>query len=386
LKQSTEITTTITSSPNPVITKTASNVMRWNNQDYAYVAGGNTLVKYSIQLTNIPPATEALRNPTIKDDLTDIWDKLQTSCGVTGTLDTYIKDISDGGVLNVATKTISWTIPRIGRGGSATVSFSLDISGCSGVDASLMNTTTAAGSNFTNKTTNHLLKLLHLLKAEIGFSKREASWVSGKKYYDGDLITYRLSVSNVGPLRVKEITISDVVPSTIQLTLADGGRIVTNQIGTVSRSGNTVIATSSGSINSPHFRGDPSTNSDYEDSTSFIVEIPGKINMGTGFCQSKNIFNTGFATIEQVSTSHFNADTDLTYKTIENNLSENSQNIVVYPKAPELVVNVTADKHGMLVAKVNDKITYTVTVKNNGRGATAADTQLVITPPTATIM
>ena len=396
LVTSAETVTTINSKPLPEIKKTTTaGTMRWNNQDYAYIAGGNTLVTYSVTVANgvdassktirYPRATEAIRTPVVKDNLSQLWSQLQTSCGLGGTLSSYITNISDGGTLNSTTNEITWNLSRMAISTYKTVSFTLNIAGCAGAtgDVSLTNNASFAGANSPQITDNHTLIILQKLTGNFAFGKQEQSWSSTKKYYDGDAITYRLSIANAGPLRAKGLTITDTVPSQIQLTLTDGGTIATNQVGIVSKSGNTVTATTSGSINSPYFRGTTGENSDYADNSSFVLSIPGRITMGTGFCAAQSIINTGSFKIEQVSTSHHNADTDLVNNLIQATVKDQPQHIQVYPKTPELTVNVTADKtHGKQVAKVNEKITYTVTVQNTGRGATAANTQLVLTPPT----
>lgn len=147
------LVTTLTSSPSPTISKTASGVIDLGGVKYVYSGGSYTpVITYTISKSQTansnsaaPVGRETIFNPHYEDDLTDIWNKLISSCSVSDP-STRIS-INDGGVLDSGTKKITWpTASNIAPGADYTVTYTVDYTGCT--DSTVFNNTaTLYGSN-----------------------------------------------------------------------------------------------------------------------------------------------------------------------------------------------------------------------------------------------
>ena len=151
--------TELISTPKPVIDKTVSGTIRQDNQNHVYSAPPEytNTVKYHIKISggNIGgTGQETIFNPYVTDDLSDIYSKLSTVCGVASP-STRISAISTGGVLNNGAQTIIWSgLSNIGPlEGDQYFSFSVDYTGCPS-DTEINNVSHLDSDNTTRVTDN----------------------------------------------------------------------------------------------------------------------------------------------------------------------------------------------------------------------------------------
>jgi uncharacterized repeat protein (TIGR01451 family) len=126
--------TQITSTPDPTIEKNVSGTALIGDKHYVVNAAGYTpIVTYTVTLSNSFTGTgrETIFNPTITDNLTNIMTNLQNVCGV-GTPASRITPLG-GGLLSgntITWDTVSGDITHIVPGGTQTVSYTVDYTGC----------------------------------------------------------------------------------------------------------------------------------------------------------------------------------------------------------------------------------------------------------------
>jgi hypothetical protein len=99
----------IFSQARPKITKGASGTFNYGGKNYVYLAYNPTLT-YTITVSN-PYGTELINQPVIIDDLTDLSNKFNLTCGTGLSLAQRVSEISDGGVLSGTT--LTWNLPNI---------------------------------------------------------------------------------------------------------------------------------------------------------------------------------------------------------------------------------------------------------------------------------
>ncbi|GHV26119.1 hypothetical protein FACS1894176_06190 [Bacteroidia bacterium] len=201
--------------------------------------------------------------------------------------------------------------------------------------------------------------------------------VGGGTVYYGDIVTYQLHLSNVGPVRLEEVKFDDLLPPELELVSAD---IVSAQGGTVSVSGNALHFDFSGCVNSQYFPS-PATSSCYNQPTAATATIKARITTPTDACKTTVINNTASYDILSVSTSHLNDDSAMTGVVNGSGVAtslhgEGSRAFYANPLKGEFSLSL----NGSTNIQVKEKGSYTLTIANQGKDASLNTTVTILVP------
>ncbi len=227
----------VTSIPRPALEKRTGNTISIGDTVYAYDGNPyNGRVNYSIVYNNRVSGSsvgmEALFEPVITDDLSDIIDLMTKECAEANPVD-RISNISDNGV--IVGNTIVWrpdgTIEPLA---SRTVSFTVDYSGC-GSGEVVTNTASADSANTDPVTAAVDVRLFdvplfdgNVAKGENGSIRglyndyapdADPTSMAGKVPYGGTT-TYNLLVKNTALLKLGDIVMQDMIPTGMEFVSA----------------------------------------------------------------------------------------------------------------------------------------------------------------------
>jgi uncharacterized repeat protein (TIGR01451 family) len=98
------------------------------------------------------------------------------------------------------------------------VNYKINFSDCTQDNTTFTNTATFSGKNISPTSTSYTAHLLKLLSAGTQYFK---TLLEGGTIYYGDVITYQLLLSNIGPVRMEDIHFEDFLPPELELVSAD---------------------------------------------------------------------------------------------------------------------------------------------------------------------
>jgi large repetitive protein len=220
------VKTVLTSKPVPKLTKRVSGAIRISGTNYVLNAGQyTTTVTYTVTGENgfAPTGRETIFNPIYTDDLTDIYAKLVANCGVAA--GSEVARITPNMGATISGTTITWPVqPHLGPGGSQTVNFQVNYSGCS--DATIIdNIGHLDADNIDLMSDPEPVRIGIDLSVPSGiFAKGDkvagaASIAAGLDdnplalQYSGDVYSYLLQINNTAAVRVQNIVMVDKVPA-----------------------------------------------------------------------------------------------------------------------------------------------------------------------------
>lgn len=420
--------TIIASSPSPVIKKNVSGVVTINGIDYVVsVSPFSPVITYTLILQNqqAPNGRETIFNPIIRDNISDILNKLTNICGVANPQVTRLS-INNFGTYNPSTGIITWSVPQnsfshIVPGGSASVSYTVDYTGCpSGV---FNNIATAFGDNFSSVSDSKSVTvgLDTTPSGAVAKGDRVGQYQSITAQNDdnqtliqtyGDNFSYLLYTRNSGAVAIGDIVMLDKIDSNLSFVSANlpsniiGGQVYYNTGGSgnspnsppfysltgsgITGSGWTNIAPANPSdvrwvafyvpcLNSSYFPSSPSNLNCVNQPSAVIATINLQIRTSANICLEQNIQNTGVFQIHRASPDISNSSlgdlsSPITYTDVE------STHI-----GPSLAdFSATSNISGPSFIQVGNNGTYTFTVSNTGND-TAQNTQLTIVIPKVNI-
>ncbi|MDO4773865.1 MAG: hypothetical protein Q4A37_01940, partial [Candidatus Saccharibacteria bacterium] len=204
--------TIVESKPLPSLTKSATGIVLNNTTRVHAAAPYNNHTTYSLQARNDGVKKETIFNATITDDLTDIFAKLQSPvCGTVADPAARISAISDGGVLDVNGKTITWQLGHLAPNTGKHRSFTVDYSGCA-KDTEITNTAAMNANNIATLTSGKSIAMGIDATPEGTFDKRERTATRGGETHMGGMTTYLLSAANRGAVRLDDTVMMDMIP------------------------------------------------------------------------------------------------------------------------------------------------------------------------------
>ncbi|MDR0607827.1 MAG: DUF11 domain-containing protein [Candidatus Peribacteria bacterium] len=349
----------------PKLTKGASGVFSYASRNYIYLPYNSTLT-YTLTASN-PQGTEPINKPIITDDLSDLQQKFTTVCGSGADLLPLVERISaisDGGILSGTL--LTWNLANIGRNQTKSVSYAVDFTGCNVHGSQFNNTAQLHAKNISTVSASYAIQLLNLLSPGVQYFKTLLN--NGALYY-GDIVTYQLHLTNIGPVRLEDIHFDDVLPPELELVSAD---IVSKQGGSVTVSGTDITFDFSGCINSQYFA-TPAISRCYGNPSFATATIKAKIKTPVDACKVTTISNTASYDISRVSSTYYNDDVSMTGVTIH------GEGTKVFPANP-LKGSLSISLAGPSTLQVKQKGSYSITVANGGRDA-SLDTTLTILVP-----
>lgn len=351
----------ITASPYPTITKGASGLLYYKSKGYLFL-GYNDSLNYSVYVSN--GGTESMYVSKVVDDLSDVANKLETTCGGVS-LQERVTHISDGGILEW-TK-ITWELWTLKSRTNKTLTYDVNFSGCNVDGTTFKNTATLSSKNTEDKTAINIVELINNLKPDGNYSK--SAWST---YYYGDVVSYTLRFRNTGPLRMEDFVFEDVLPDDVEYVSAD---IVSEHEWTVTVDGKKVTVNIEGCIDSPYFPS-PSGSSCYRGPKEVIVVIKAQIK-NKAICTPTTIRNSANFYANKTSVSYINDDNSMTGSPLQ---GTDSWSLVAKPLVGELRMGI----NGPRTLKPKEKGTYTINVSNIGKD-TSKTTKLTIQIPKITV-
>lgn len=418
----------IASSPSPVLQKTVTGVANVNGVNYVVDALPLTpIVTYTLMLQNqsAPTGRETIFNPVITDDISDILTKLTSICGIASPEDTRLT-INNNGSFNGVTNEITWstTVGSFGSippGGSASVSYTVDYTGCTtGV---FNNTAEATADNFSSVSDSESVTVGvdvnpvgNFAKGDkIGSSQSIIAGVDDNKYTQqtyGDVFSYLLYGQNTGAVALGGIVMADQIPSSHNFISASlpsnitGGQIYYNINGAgnsptvppaysvtgsgITGAGWTTVPPAVASdvkwvafyvpcLNSNYFPSSPSNTTCINQPTNVTATITVQIRPSANVCSVAEIENTGFFEINSASPNVSNSSM------IDLGPSLVSTDVEQTHAGPSLgVFSSLSTASGPDFLQVGNNGTYTFTINNTGND-TAQNTQLTIDIPKTSI-
>jgi uncharacterized repeat protein (TIGR01451 family) len=418
----------IASSPSPVLKKIVSGVAKVGGVNYVVNAPPLTpIVTYTLMLQNqsAPTGRETIFNPVITDDISDILNKLTNICLVASPEDTRLT-INNGGTYSAVTGDITWSTTagsfgHIPPGGSASVTYTVDYTGCpNGV---FDNTATATSDNFSSVTDSESVTVgidvtptgSFAKGDKIGSSQSIIAGVDDNKFTQqtyGDVFSYLLYGQNTGAVAIGGVVIADQISSNHNFVSASlpsnitGGQIYYNTSGAgnsptvppsysvtgsgITGSGWTTVPPSVPSdvkwvafyvpcLNSNFFPSSPANTACVNQPISVTATITVQIRAVSNICSETEITNTGIFQINRASANISNSSfIDLSPAILSTDVEQTHAG----PSLGSFSSLSTASGPDFL--QVGNNGTYTFTVNNTGND-TAQSTQLTINIPKTNI-
>jgi uncharacterized repeat protein (TIGR01451 family) len=420
-------TTIISSTPDPKLTKDASNVVKLNGNNYVLPLYDSSIT-YTVTLTNqfATPGRETIFNPTIKDDLSDIINKLITYCGASGPIEDLAwrnrVTINGGGVWLSDTvlsdiSTIVWSpLSDILPGGSQSVTYIVDYSGCPDNPGRFYNNKADSyADNFTTAKATFPV-LIGLDDAPVGdYAKGDKVNASisilpsvddnpnAMQTY-GDVFSYELSLKNPSISALGNVILADEIPagtsfisanlpgSTIYYNTATTGsntvlpdfNSTTGVFGpswtTVAPVGVKWVAFQKQCLDSGIFPAPiDNPNGCYQAPKGVIAEITVSIDTPSpgNLCFETDLVNRGNFMIFEAASNPSPTNQDLSPLAVPLIYTDDEQTHI----RPSLAnLSVGSSVTGPSVLQVNQNGTYTFTIKNNGND-TANNVNLTVNKP-----
>jgi uncharacterized repeat protein (TIGR01451 family) len=211
------VMTTLSATPTPSIDKTVSGVVRIGTENFVVTSGAYTpLVTYQVKVTNTRGSSgiETIWNPIITDNLSDIYTKMSTVCGI-ATPSSRVMPANGGAKVG---NTIVWDTPtgdlsHMGPGTERIVSYTVDYTGCPNDPVrTYTNSVSFDGDNINPISDSEIVKMGVSAGGNGTFSKGAPT-----DQYHNDSYDYTLNVSNSGTVALGDIVMSDKIDTTLDL-------------------------------------------------------------------------------------------------------------------------------------------------------------------------
>ncbi|GHU07899.1 hypothetical protein FACS189431_3210 [Alphaproteobacteria bacterium] len=238
-KTSNSAAASVKSTPYRIINKNVSNTVYVNSESRHYVYEGpgyDSKATYNITYQNyVYPSRngmETLFDPVLTDDLTAIIDLLTSSCPATPTVADRIINITNGGILDVTNKNITWTPANLAPNASFSANFTVDYQGCAsptpGTDVNNIvrghEDDSHTGLATSDITSSQTVRLFNVPVTKGAFAKGEAGSIhvnsddpwdkptDHKIPYGTGTTTYNLHAANEGLSRLDDVVMRDMIP------------------------------------------------------------------------------------------------------------------------------------------------------------------------------